>query len=283
MFGLVPKVIWSRLIPPNEHNGIPQNANVLLVELDDGRKGLIDTGCGNPERLDDKALAMNGMNRAWPLMDALNGLGVSPDSFSFIVLTHAHWDHAGGLFFMEANGATRPMFPNATLYLHQREWHDATSGDPLLYKSYPKEIIQPIHTLPNEQRVLVEEPEQEILPGIRLIRTSGHTAGHCAVWLESDQTMVINHPGADSFGSTNRLLFCGDVCPTSHHLRMVYQTGYDTFPLDTRAWKREWLKRAAEEDIPLFLCHDPENAAIRIVPDEKREFAVTARLPSLRP
>jgi len=280
MFGLVPKVIWSKLIPPNDQNGITQNANVLLVELDDGRKGLIDTGCGNPDRFDDRALAMHGMKREWPLMDALNRLGVAPETLSFIVLTHAHWDHAGGIFFMEADGATQPLFPNASVYLHAQEWRDATSGDPLLYKSYPKEVIAPLRTLSPDKKILADEPEQDLLPGVRLIRTSGHTAGHCAIWLESEHTIVINHPGAETFGTTNRLLFCGDVCPTSHHLRMVYQTGYDTFPLDTRAWKRAWLKRAAQEDIPLFLCHDPENAAIRIMTDEKREFVVTARLPA---
>lgn len=281
MFGLVPKPIWAKLIPPDERNGIPQNANVLLVELDDGRRGLLDTGCGDPARFTDKELALHGMTRAWPLMDALQALGLSPESIDFVALTHLHWDHAGGAGTATAEGYATLTFPNALHFIHEQEWADATSGDPLLYKSYPAETIAPLRQMPDAQRMLVRDDAPNILPGLRMLRSSGHTRGHCVIHVEHDG-LEVQHPNADEFGPVRHLMFTGDVCPTQHHLRMVFQTAYDTWPLDTRRWKQEWLARAARDGIALFFDHDPIDCAALIRADERKEFVVTRNLAAIR-
>ena len=276
MFGLVPKPIWSKRIPPNDRNAIPQNANVLLVELDDGQTGLVDTGCGDPAGFSEKELALHGMANAWPLMEALDRMGIEPDAIHFVLLTHLHWDHAGGVGRMQA-GQARLTFPNARCYIHEQEWADALSGDPLLYKSYPADTIEPLKRLPDTQRLLVSDGHTEVLPGIHLRRSSGHTRGHCVIDIQ-DPRLKLDHPGAAEFGPVTRLLFTGDVCPTQHHLRLVFQTAYDTYPLDTRKWKQEWLPVAAAENIPLFFDHDPDICAARIRRDERTEYRVTRTL-----
>lgn len=136
MFGLVPKAIWARRIQPDEQNRIPQHAHVLLVELDDGRCGLVDSGCGAAERFSEKEQRLHGLGPGWPLGDALRRAGKRPDDIHFVVLTHLHWDHAGSAY----------AFPRARFYIHALEWADAISGNPLLYKSYPRETIAPLES-----------------------------------------------------------------------------------------------------------------------------------------
>ena len=265
MFGLVPKPIWSKLIEPDARNGIPQHAHALLVELADGRRVLIDTGCGPAERFSEKEQAIHGLGPGWPLMEALQGVGLSPEDIDLLLLTHLHWDHAGGA----TDAAGNPAFPNARLIVHRREWTDANSGDPLLYKSYPAEMIDPLHAY--KDPLFIEDDETEILPGITAIRSGGHTQGHCVFLLESE-ALEIKHPDAGTLGP--RLLFAGDVCPTASHLRLVFQAAYDTYPLDTRRWKRTWLPRCAAENIPIFFCHDPQLSGATIATDERKEFVV---------
>ncbi|MCO5062710.1 MAG: MBL fold metallo-hydrolase [Kiritimatiellae bacterium] len=274
MFGLVPKPIWSRRVTPDSQNRIPQHAHVLLVELDDGRIGLVDTGCGAAERFSEKEQALHGLGPGWPLLDALRARQIAPDEINFIVFTHLHWDHAGGNV-APPSFARERSFPKATLYVHEKEWEDATSRNPLLYKSYPPETID---ALRGGAINLIAPDESEILPGIWLHRTSGHTRGHCAVRLTHPNLNLI-HPRAADFSGVTQLLLAGDVCPTQHNLRMVFQTSYDTFPLDTRIWKRDWLPRIARKNILLLFDHDPEAFGATLRADPKEEFAVERLLP----
>lgn len=265
MFGLVPKSIWSSRIAPDEQNRIPQHAHVLLVELDDGRTGLVDTGCGSADRFSEKEQRLHGLGPGWPLMEALLAADKKPDDIEFIILSHLHWDHAGGAY----------AFPRARLFIHAQEWRDATSNDPLLYKSYPAKTIDPLREAAKE---LIEGDDTEILPGIWMHRTSGHTRGHCAVRLIHPR-LTIQHPAANALSGLTQALFCGDVCPMRHNLRMVFQTSYDTFPLDTRAWKRAWLPRAAREGILLLFDHDPDLFGATIHECAREEFVVNTALP----
>ncbi len=274
MFGLVPKPIWSRLIAPDDQNRIAQHAHVLLVELDDGRIGLVDTGCGSADRFSEKENVLHGLGPGWPLLDALRTRGIEPEQINFLVFTHLHWDHAGGAVAPPAFARER-TFPNATLFIHEKEWEDATSSNPLLYKSYPPETIDALRGA----TLNLSAPDiAEILPGIWLHRTSGHTRGHCAVRIAHPE-LKLDHPHAADFTGITQLLLAGDVCPTQHNLRMVFQTSYDTFPLDTRVWKREWLPRIANENILLLFDHDPDAYGAIIRADPKKEFVVERTLP----
>ena len=270
MFGLVPKPLWSRSIAADERNRIPQHAHALLLELEDGRLGLVDTGCGTAARFEEKHRELNGLGPGWPLFDELARRNIRPEDIDLVIFSHLHWDHAGGAITFPGDGLA---FPNATHVCHALEWADATSGNPLLYKSYPPHIPA---ALANAAWQRPESDDEEIAPGVRLIRSSGHTRGHSTIRLHKP-TLVT--PAAEHTTTAPWAVFAGDVCPTRHHLRMVFQTSYDTFPLDTRAWKRTWLPRVDSDGAWLLFDHDPDVFGARIEADPHLEFKVLATLP----
>lgn len=270
MFGLVPKPIWAKKVTVDERNRIPQHAHALLVELDDGRRGLVDTGCSSAERFSEKEQRLHGLGPGWPLLDALHAADLKPEDIDFVVVTHLHWDHGGGAVAPPSLGRIA-TFPRARHFIHTLEWEDACSGNPLLYKSYPGDLVRAWRTMRVET---VAGDETEILPGIRLMRTSGHTRGHCAILLQHPGLHLV-HRDAARFAGVRSLLMAGDVCPSRHNLRMVFQTSYDTFPLDTRAWKRTWLPRIAQENMLLAFDHDPEVFGALIRADAEQEFVTT--------
>lgn len=267
MFGLVPKPLWNRICPADPENRILQRANLLLVDHPEAGWGLVDTGCGAPETYTPKERELSGLSSDWGLATALHGRNLSFADIAWVILTHAHWDHAGGLLLPDGS----PAFPNAKIYLFETEYDLATSGDPLLYKSYPAPVSNALRQL-ESSIIKVREPGTELFPGIRLESAAGHTAGQACILfapLEFRGREIQELPG---------LLFTGDNCPTRHHLRLVFQTAYDTLPLQTRAWKRSWFPRCARENIPLFFTHDAETSGARIQADPKHEFLVTSLL-----
>ncbi len=269
MFGLVPKPIWSTCITPNEHNAIPQRANVWLLEWPDGRRGLLDSGCGDPAWFSEKARRLQGMPGGWPLLAALQQNGVAPEDIDFVALSHLHWDHAGGVGRV-IDGVPAWTFPRAEYMVHALEWADACSGNPLLYKSYPADTIAPLQALPAERLRLIQADVAEVAPGLVMRRSGGHTRGHCVFHLYGNP-VEIDHPATRAVPCTHAL-YAADVCPTVHHLRLVFQAAYDTYPLDTRAWKQQWLPRTADEGILLLFDHDPTHVAARITADPQQEF-----------
>ncbi|HMP73494.1 MAG TPA: MBL fold metallo-hydrolase [Kiritimatiellia bacterium] len=270
MFGFVPKPIWSKRMAADEQNRIPQHAHSLLVELKDGRKGLIDTGCGPEDRFSEKEIERNGLGPGWPLMDALARSGTDAEEIAFVVVTHLHWDHGGGL----VGGTSEDLtcaFPKAKVFVHGWEWKDARTSPAVLYRSYPRELIGAIEAGYGARVTTVEKDEAEVMPGVTMIRTGGHTRGHCMIRLE-DEGIELNHPDAIFFFPPREAVFAGDVCPMHHNLRMVYQTAYDTFPLETREWKLSWLPKLAASGGLLFFDHDPELFGATVTADEKTEF-----------
>lgn len=273
MFGLVPKPIWSKCIAPNEHNAIPQRANVWLLQWPDGRCGLLDSGCGNPAWFPEKARRLHSLPDEWPLLEALQQHGVSREDIDFVALSHLHWDHAGGLGRV-FDGETDWTFPRAEYIVHALEWEDACSGNPLLYKSYPADTLAPLQAVADTRVRLIHADVAELAPGLIMRRSGGHTRGHCVFHLYGDP-LEINHPGACALSPCVHAVYAADVCPTAHHLRLVFQAAYDTYPLDTRAWKQRWLPQIADQGILLLFDHDPDRFAARISANPPLEFTYT--------
>lgn len=187
MFGLVPKPIWSKLVTPDERNGIPQNANSLLVELDDGRRGIIDAGCGNPVRFDDKALS-----RARTPHDLVSGnRAARPRAAAQGPRQSLHPPALGPCLRRDRNGGRGPLPGHPVLCPRlgvgrRHQWQS------LLYKAYPGDAIQPLRR--HTRTTLVKGEEHQILPGVTLVRSGGHTRGHATYWFHSPNLVVLRLP-----------------------------------------------------------------------------------------
>lgn len=242
MFGLVPKVLWSKLLPADELNRVPVAHNVLLVR-GRGRTVLIDTGID--PKLSDKQRQMYAVEPS-RLLAELARHGVAPAEVDTVLLTHLHFDHAGGNTHREADGAIVPTFPRAT-YLVQaadaREFHEPSPRGSASY------LPDNYHPLRQRGQLELIDGDTEVLPGITARLTGGHTAAH--------QIYTVS-------GGETTLAFCADLIPTSHHLKPAWTMGYDNFPLDLIAQKNRLLAQARAENWVLVFEHDPHVPAGRL-------------------
>jgi glyoxylase-like metal-dependent hydrolase (beta-lactamase superfamily II) len=253
MFGVVPKTLWSRLIPPDDQNRIAQQTNCVLVRTGQ-QTVLIDTGYGS--KLSEKERRIFNIAEGDPLVRNLNAKGVGVDEIDVVILSHLHFDHAGGATQISENGALRPTFPNAEYVAQRHEWVTATAGYPELRAAYPQDNLLPLQEA-GQLRLI--DGNAEIVPGIRAFVTGGHTQGHQAIFLESGGETAI---------------YLGDTCPTTRHLPALWCMGYDLDILHLRRLKPDLLGQVADNDWLALFDHDPDHAAARLVRDNRRDFAV---------
>jgi glyoxylase-like metal-dependent hydrolase (beta-lactamase superfamily II) len=245
MFGVVPKPLWEKRIPADKENRIPLALRSLLVETP-GELVLIETGLGNKEN--QKFLQIYGVETTPPLgapgadrlQAAIQTLGFSLDDVTTVVNTHLHFDHSGGNTYV-APGETevRLSFPRAQYHVQRGEWDYAHHTNERTQASYFAHNYDPVHAA---SRLRLLEGEVEIVPGISVILTPGHTPHHQSVLVRSgDQTAC----------------FLADVAPTMFHLPLPWIMGYDVEPLVTLESKRKLLERAVAGRWMLVSTHDP--------------------------
>jgi glyoxylase-like metal-dependent hydrolase (beta-lactamase superfamily II) len=253
MFGVVPKPLWEKRIPADERNRIPLAMRCLLVETPDALV-LVDNGAGNKE--DAKFREIYGIdNAADPaagrptrLEDALAAVGFAADDVDVVIDTHLHFDHAGGNTFRDAEGELRLAFPRARYVVQQGEWDWAHRDNERIRASYLADNFDPVE---RAGRFDFVTGEAEIVPGIGVWPTPGHTPHHQSVLIRSE-------------GQT--ACFLGDVIPTSAHLPLPWIMGYDVEPLVTLESKRALLAAARADDWLLVFEHDPVVAWGRLDP-----------------
>jgi glyoxylase-like metal-dependent hydrolase (beta-lactamase superfamily II) len=253
MFGVVPKPLWERRIPADDRNRIQLGMRCVLLRHPQGLV-LIDTGSGNkesPKFNDIYGIANDGAGGRTALEDGLHAAGVAPADIVLVIDTHLHFDHAGGNTFVDAAGEVRPVFPNAEYVVQQREHDFAGAANERTAASYFPRNWEPIA---RAGQLRLVEGETEILPGITLLPTPGHTPGHQSVLLES--------AGARAF-------YPADLIPTAAHLPLPWIMGYDVEPLVTLETKRRVLARAMQEDWLLIFEHDAVHATGRVIHDGK--------------
>lgn len=260
MFGVVPKPLWERLQPADERNRIRMAANCLLATQ--GRhRVLIDTGYGG--KLSPREQEINAIVPGEPLLESLKQLGLGPEDITAVVLTHLHFDHCGGGTRLDDRGHIVPTFPRAKYFLQRKEWEIATSGAPEVAASYdPKDFL----ALEEYQCLELLDAEDELIPGLRVLQTGCHTAGHQSVWITSEGKSAI---------------YLADLCPMRAHMRRLWCMAYDLFPYQTRLRKPEVLGRAADEGWLVMWCHDPDFAAGYLARDSKQEFVITESIAAL--
>lgn len=240
MFGVVPKTLWERRLAADARNRIPMGMRCLLVEHEDGLV-LLDTGSGNKETTkfhEIYGIENAGANGRTALEDGIRAAGFTPDDIALVINTHLHFDHAGGNTWRAPTGEVLPTFPNARYVVQAGEFTYATHTNERTAASY---FPPNWDAVMGRGRFELIEGDREIVGGISVRRTPGHTPHHQSVILRSG-------------GET--ACFLGDVVPTSHHLPLPWIMGYDVEPLVTLESKRTLLAEAMREDWLLVFEHD---------------------------
>lgn len=236
MFGVVPKTLWSKAYDPgNERNTIPMAARGLLIDTGE-RRVLVDTG--NGDLFDDKSKKIYEIDNAdYTTEGSLVLLGYKPEDITDVVLTHLHFDHAGGA--VRRDGADLvPAFANARYYVQRKHWEWAHAPTPKDRASFIMDTFEP---LMHHGVLDFVDGDEEILPGIRTRCVHGHTP-------------FLQMVEAESAGRT--LLFAADLLPTSAHVRVAYGMAYDNNPLVTIEEKSALLPAVAEARSLVIFGHD---------------------------
>ena len=250
MFGVVPKMLWERCCQPDDQNRISLGLNCLLIRA--GRKNiLVDTGLGDKE--DAKFQEMFAVERIPTLRDSLKMQGLTPEDIHMVVNTHLHFDHAGGNTVRE-NGAIVPTFPRAKYIVQRGEYEDAARANERTRASYRRENFTPVAHVDQWEFM---DGETELVPGVSVVVTEGHTRHHQSIKIESEGQIAF---------------YLGDLIPTVSHLPLAYIMGYDLYPLQTLETKRWVLDRALSENWLLVFEHDPRVLMGRVRKDVEGKF-----------
>ena len=239
MFAAIPKALWSKLHPPDERDRIDLVCRGMLVDCGN-RLVLVDTGIG--DRFDDKWRDILAIE---PVDDPWRGLDVGPSDVTDVVITHLHFDHAGGSTKL-VDGRQVSAYPNAVFHIQRDHYEWFRNPSPLDRASYRADELAPI----GEAGMLrLVDGEAEIAPGVRVIPTYGHAPGMQLVLVE---------------GGRERVLYAADLIPLASQVRINYIMGYDLARILTLHEKREVLGRAADEGWWLFLEHEPGNFFFKV-------------------
>jgi glyoxylase-like metal-dependent hydrolase (beta-lactamase superfamily II) len=249
LFGPVPWVLWEGLVTDeiDEKHRLLQALNCLLVETPGGRV-LVETGIG--ERVDEKTRAMRAYEGPW-IVAALETAGFLPETVNVVAMSHLHFDHAGGL--LRADGER--AFPHATIVAQRAEWEVALGDNPRLVASYVQPELALVRDWGAQGWV---DGERELLPGVSVIPTGGHSMGH--------QAVIVRGGG----GSGRVLAFFGDLFMRPWGANPRWVTAFDDFPLDSVLRKAELFARAADEGWTIVLSHERQHPIGRLVRDRDR-------------
>ena len=242
VYGIVPKSIWSKLQQPDEENLLPFDTNVFLIKAR-GKYILLDSGLG--DYLHDKQRKLYRCEQSSRLITGLAAIGIAPEQVNIVVLSHLHWDHAGGCIKLVDN-KPMPVFPNARHYVHADEWEDANHPDERTSGVYFPHRLKAISDAGLLELVT---DDSEILLGVKVVKIGGHTRGQLGVEVVSQGSKLIYY--ADNF------LSC-------HHLKIPYVPAVDLFPLDTQRCKRETLPKIVAGGWYVAMDHDLEYKITRI-------------------
>lgn len=258
MFGVVPKTLWSRTNPSDECNRITLAMRALLIQ-DQKHKILVDLGCGHKFSGKQKEIYQVDYSQ-FTLLGSLASHGIGPQDITDVIITHFHFDHAGGATCYR-NDRLELTFPSARHYVQRSQWEWALKPSEKDRGSYMEMDLEPFHDYAN---LKILEGPCELFPGINLLISNGHTPGLQMVKIQDKATT---------------LFYCGDMMPTASHLPLPYLMGFDVDPLTTIEEKRYYLQQAFKENWIIALEHDPVEQAIRIQPGKKHyEIRESVRL-----
>ncbi len=247
-FGVVPRPLWSRLTEADERGRLLCRLNLLLIEAG-GKRIVVETGTG--VRMSAKDREIKGVEGGDPAA-ALREVGEDPESIDYVVVSHLHYDHAGGM----VNTDDRPVFPRAR-YVVQRDEAEAAHGDELRVQGVME--VEQLDAVRAAGQLAEVHGEVELVAGVRVVRTGGHTRGSQAVLIGSE-------------GAGERAIFWGDLIPTRWQIPVRWTSAYDDYPVEAIEVRNELVQRAAAERWWCYFTHDPGELPIRIEATDKGGF-----------
>jgi len=250
MFGVVPRVLWERVCPPDDLNRVRLNMNCVFIEAHSERI-LIETGIG--EKWSEKETKMYGIFREKPFAQSLFEItGCRPEDITIVVNTHLHFDHAGG---NTIGSEPIPQFANARYFLSRSEFDHANHPHERDRASYLPENWEPI----GENRQLELKPDSyEVIDGLRMETILGHS--------KTMQTWRLDRGGQTLYGFA-------DLVPTRHHLSLPWIMGYDLYPAETLEFKKKTLPRAIAGNWICLFYHDFEVPLCGVVEENGKPIA----------
>jgi glyoxylase-like metal-dependent hydrolase (beta-lactamase superfamily II) len=249
MFGVVPKPLWEKKMPPDEQNRIVLGTNTLLVRT--GKHNVIvETGIG--PKLSPKMQSIYGHTPR--LLDSLRAAGVDPASIDIVINTHLHFDHCGWNTYME-NGRAVPTFPNAKYYAQQVE---VEHGHRQLERDRISYISENYDPLIESGQMMLLQGDADIVPGISVRLYPGHTKSMQGVIIRSGHQTAC---------------YIGDLIPTTAHTDLTWVMAYDILPLETIESRKRFYAEAIPEKWLVVFTHDHQHPLAYLHYDDKKKVA----------
>jgi glyoxylase-like metal-dependent hydrolase (beta-lactamase superfamily II) len=246
-FGVVPQPLWSRFTSADERGRLLCRLNLLLIEAS-GKRILVETGTG--VHMSDKDRDIKGVEGGDPV-EALRAVGEDPETIDFVVVSHLHYDHAGGM--VGADG--KPAFPRAR-YVVQRDEADAAHSDELRLQSIME--VGQLDVVRAAGLLAEVNGEVELVNGVSVVPTGGHTRGSQAVVIGTSDG------GGRSSDPQDRAIFFGDLIPTRWQIPVRWTSAYDDYPVAAVESRNALVSRAAAEGWWCYFTHDPGALPIQI-------------------
>lgn len=258
MFGNVPKAVWSRWMPANENNCIPLACRSLLLTLNDDRHILFETGIGT--FFEPSLRKRFGILQSEHcLLESLEKKGLSDKDIDIVILSHLHFDHAGGLLSSwHEHEPYQLLFPNAEYWVSQEQWHRACHPHARDKASYIPELHD---LLKNSGRLhlINEEDEHPLQSLISFTFSNGHTPG-----------LMLSHIATDA----GPLVFCSDLIPGKPWVHLPITMGYDRYPELLINEKKGLLEGLLYKEGYLFFTHDPDTPVGKLYKDKNGKYYV---------
>lgn len=266
MFGNAPRAVWEKWCPPDAAHRIPLACRSMLVEEDSGRKVLLETGIG--AFFDPAMRERFGVQQSnHVLLESLAAQGVAPEDVDVVVLSHLHFDHAGGLLKpWQADAEPELAFARAHYVVGKDAWARAL-GPHLRDRASFIPALQPLLEATGRLEVVPGETSETLGAGYSFTISHGHTPGLLLTRVE---------------GPRGPITFMGDLVPGTSWVHLPITMGYDRYPELVIDEKRALLDRIRSEHGWMFFTHDPDIAAARVEVDERGRYKAVDGVSELR-